>query len=74
MIKKNKIKIKINGKNLSIKSNTSVNDQLLTLKIPIKKVAIEINRKILDKKKLKNTLLKNGDKIEIVHFIGGGSL
>tara|TARA_Y100000590_G_C15096777_1_gene779680 strand:+ start:263 stop:481 length:219 start_codon:yes stop_codon:yes gene_type:complete len=72
MIKKNKIKIKINGKNLSIKSNTSVNDQLLTLKIPIKKVAIEINRKILDKKKLKNTLLKNGDKIEIVHFIGGG--
>ena len=72
MIKKNKIKIKINGKNLSIKSNTSVNDQLLTLKIPIKNVAIEINRKILDKKKLKNTLLKNGDKIEIVHFIGGG--
>tara|TARA_B100000427_G_scaffold128285_1_gene106755 strand:+ start:582 stop:800 length:219 start_codon:yes stop_codon:yes gene_type:complete len=72
MIKKNKIKIKINGKNLSIKSNTSVNDQLLTLKIPIRKVAIEINRKILDKKKLKNTILKNGDKIEIVHFIGGG--
>ena len=41
-------------------------------KIPLKKVAIELNLEIIDKKKLKEIKLKNNDKIEIVHFIGGG--
>ena len=34
--------------------------------------AIEINQEIVDKKKLNKINLKNNDKIEIVHFIGGG--
>ena len=38
----------------------------------IKKVAIELNQEILDKKKLNKIKIKNKDKIEIVHFIGGG--
>ena len=42
------------------------------MKIPLKKVAIEINQEIVDKKKLNKINLKNNDKIEIVHFIGGG--
>ena len=42
------------------------------LKIPIKKVAIELNQEIINKKKIKKIKLKNNDKIEIVHFIGGG--
>ena len=42
------------------------------LRIPTKKVAIELNQEIVDKKKLYKILLKNNDRIEIVHFIGGG--
>ena len=42
------------------------------LKIPIKKVALELNEQIIDKNKLSKIKLKNNDKIEIVHFIGGG--
>ena len=42
------------------------------LKIPIKKVAIELNQEIIDKKKLNKIILKNNDSVEIVHFIGGG--
>ena len=42
------------------------------LKIPLKKVAIELNQEIIDKKKLNKVILKNNDKIEVVHFIGGG--
>jgi sulfur carrier protein len=42
------------------------------LKIPVKKVAIELNQEIIDKSKLKKYILKKKDKIEIVHFIGGG--
>ena len=69
---KNKIKIKLNGKNYSLSSNLSVNDLTIKLKIPINKVAIELNKKIIDKNKLSKIKLKNNDKLEIVHFIGGG--
>ena len=69
---KNKIKIKLNGKNINIKSNITVNDLLINYKIPIKMVAIELNKQILDKSKIKKKFLKNDDAIEIVHFIGGG--
>ena len=72
MIKKNKIKIKVNSKIIVVKSNSSINDLIIKLKIPIKKVAIELNNKILDKKKLKKIFLNSNDKLEIVHFIGGG--
>ena len=69
---KNKIKIKVNGKKLIFDDNVSVEKLTKKLKIPLNKVAIELNKKILDKKKLKKIKLKNDDKIEIVHFIGGG--
>ena len=72
MTKIKKIKIKINGKNKIIKENTSMLELLKILKIPIKKVAIELNLEIMDKKKLNQIILKKSDKIEIVHFIGGG--
>ena len=67
-----KIKIKVNGKIKTIFENTRLSDLIKSLKIPIKKVAIEFNQEIIDKKKLKNVKIQSGDKIEIVHFIGGG--
>ena len=69
---KNKIKIKVNGKKIIFDNNTSIEKLTKQLKIPINKVAIELNKKILDKKKLNKIKLKNKDSIEIVHFIGGG--
>ena len=72
MKNKNKIKIKVNGKNLSISQNFSLNNLLKKLDIPLNKVAIELNKKIIDKKKLKTIILHNKDNLEIVHFIGGG--
>ena len=67
-----KIKIKVNGKFKKIKENTTLLNLINNLKIPIKKVAIELNQEIIDKKKLNIIILKKNDKIEIVHFIGGG--
>ena len=72
MKKVKKIKININGKAKSINENIKLSNLIKTLKIPIKKVAIEFNQEIVDKKKLSKIYLKNNDKIEIVHFIGGG--
>ena len=45
---------------------------LKNLKIPLNKVAIELNEEIIDKKKINKIKLNRNDKIEIVHFIGGG--
>ena len=67
-----KIKIKINGKIKNIDSNSKMSNIIKNLKIPLKKVAIELNEEIVDKKKLNKISLKTNDKIEIVHFIGGG--
>ena len=69
---KNKIKIKVNGKKILLEENRSVEKLVKKLKLPLNKVAIELNKKILDKKKLNKIKLKNKDSIEIVHFIGGG--
>ena len=69
---KKKIKIKINGKINKIDDKTKLSDLIKNLKVPLKKVAIELNGEIVDKKKLNKINLKVNDKIEIVHFIGGG--
>ncbi len=72
MNKKNKIKIVVNGKHLTVNLKFSLKNLTEKLKTPINKVAIELNEEIVDKKKLNKTFLKSKDKIEIVHFIGGG--
>ena len=72
MTKIKKIKIKINGKFSMINENLNLSIFLKQLKIPLNKVAIELNQEIIDKNNLKKIKLKNNDKIEIVHFIGGG--
>ena len=72
MNKRNKIKIVVNGKLLTVNLKFSLKNLIQKLKTPINKVAIELNEKIVDKKKINKIFLKNKDKIEIVHFIGGG--
>jgi len=67
-----KIKIKINGKLSTIQHNTTLYSYLKKLKVPLKKVAIELNQEIVNKNHFKKIKLKKNDKIEIVHFIGGG--
>ena len=72
MKKIKKIKIKINGKIKSITEDSNLSMMLKNLKIPLNKVAIELNEEIIDKKKINKIKFKKNDKIEIVHFIGGG--
>ena len=72
MKKIKKIKINLNGKSSLIEGNLSLFNYIKKLKVPLKKVAIELNQEIMDKKKLNKIKLKKNDNIEIVHFIGGG--
>tara|TARA_B100002019_G_C20922576_1_gene428273 strand:+ start:242 stop:445 length:204 start_codon:yes stop_codon:yes gene_type:complete len=65
-------KIQLNGKKILIQNNSTIYDLLKKYKLINKKVAIECNSIIVPKIKYKKKLIKNNDKIEIVHFIGGG--
>ena len=72
MKKINKVKIRINGKIFYLKPKMTLKDVIIKYKIPLKKVAIELNKKIVNKQELGKIKIKKFDKIEIVHFIGGG--
>ena len=65
-------KIQLNGKLYEINTGTNLNELLNNLKIQKNKVAIEVNGQIIDKNKYPNLILNKNDKVEIVHFIGGG--
>ena len=72
MATKNKIKIKLNGKIISVDKGINLGILISKFKFPLNKIAIEKNNLIVEKKKLRKIILKSNDKIEIVHFIGGG--
>ena len=72
MRNKNKIKIIVNGNQMQVISKFSLMSLIKRLKIPLNKVAIELNKKIIDKNRISKIYLQKNDKIEIVHFIGGG--
>ena len=68
----NVAKIQLNGNPYEINYGTNLNELLNKLKIEKNKVAIEINGEIVQKEKYQNLVLNKDDKVEIVHFIGGG--
>ncbi len=72
MVKKNKIKIKLNGKAINVDKGTNLAFLINKFNFPLNKIAIEKNNLIVQKKKIRKIILKSNDKIEIVHFIGGG--
>tara|TARA_R110002012_G_scaffold303889_2_gene506131 strand:+ start:169 stop:1308 length:1140 start_codon:yes stop_codon:yes gene_type:complete len=68
-----KMRLTINGEDRIIENATTVADLLEQLQIAATKVAVERNLEIVPKTSYGATPLGDGDKLEIVHFIGGGS-
>jgi len=67
-----KVKITLNGEDKFITQNTSIKSLIEKLELDVKKIAIEKNYEIILPEDFGNNILNQGDKIEIVHFIGGG--
>ena len=65
-------KIQLNGRKILLKNKISLSEILIKYKISEKKIAVELNGKIIPKYLFKRKLLKNKDKVELVQFIGGG--
>ena len=68
----NVAKIQLNGSPYEINTETNLSQLINKLKIQKTKVAIEVNGAIVEKNKYPKVILNKGDKVEIVHFIGGG--
>jgi sulfur carrier protein len=68
----NVAQIQLNGISYEIDNDTNLSELLNRLKIQKNKVAIEVNGEIVEKNKYPNLTLRKNDKVEIVHFIGGG--
>ena len=68
----NVAKIQLNGSPYEINTDSNLDELLNKLKIKKNKIAIEVNGTIIEKKKYPKMILNKDDKVEIVHFIGGG--
>ena len=66
------IQISINGKSREVACDCSISALLTELELKPVKIAIELNREIVPKSVFEDTILKTGDQLEIVQFVGGG--
>lgn len=64
--------ITVNGKQIQLISEISVADYLEENNYQINRIAVEMNEEILPKYSYSETMLKDGDRLEVVTFVGGG--
>jgi sulfur carrier protein len=67
------IRIQVNGEARDWRSGATVADLLRDLDVRTERVAVELNLEILDRAMFTQRLLQDGDRVEILGFIGGGS-
>jgi len=66
------MKIIVNGEEKAFEKDLTVERLVRKYKLKKESVAVELNKNIVKKVNYENTFIKNGDKVEIVHFVGGG--
>ena len=64
--------ITVNGKQIQLTSEMSVADYLEQNNYQINRIAVEMNEEILPKYSYSETMRKDGDRLEVVTFVGGG--
>ena len=65
-------RIIINGETRELTAPSSLAQLVSTLKLKPEQVAIELNQVVIRRASWESTLLKHDDRLEIVHFVGGG--
>jgi sulfur carrier protein len=66
------MKVFINGDERDLSGATSLAELITLLDLPAARIAIELNREVVRRSDWGSTMLKDDDRIEIVHFVGGG--
>ena len=65
------MELKINGETKEL-GGTHLHDVIIESNLDPSRVAVELNGRIIPRADFKSTKLKDGDSLEIVHFVGGG--
>ncbi|MCU1264146.1 MAG: sulfur carrier protein ThiS [Acidobacteria bacterium] len=68
------MRIQVNGESQEFATEVSLAELLAELSVPGDRVAIELNQKVVRRTEWTNVTLQENDKIEIVHFVGGGAV
>lgn len=66
------MRLMLNGNETELTDNLTLTALLEKLQIEPARVAVEVNLKIIRKSEFENHILKDGDTVEIVNFVGGG--
>lgn len=66
------MKVTVNGESRELTGEVSLLELLRRLELPTGRIAIELNREVVRKKDWPDTKVCDADRIEIVHFVGGG--
>ena len=66
------MRVFINGETREIQTEMNLSQLLRELALPSERIAIELNKQVVRRKDWENTEVRDADKIEIVHFVGGG--
>ncbi len=64
--------VEINGERREVEDEITVGELIEKLSLAPERLAIELNRQVLRRAAWPRTPLKDGDRVEIVHFVGGG--
>ncbi len=65
--------VQVNGEPRQVCEEINVTDLLRDLQLNVERVAVEVNLEILDRRDFDTKTLQEGDRIEILSFIGGGA-
>ena len=66
------MQIQLNGEPREIPDQSSIGDLIRLLDLSQERLAIELNQAVVRRSHWVNTILREGDRVEIVHFVGGG--
>lgn len=66
------MKLTINGEERQFNNASTLTDLIAELGMKPGRVAVELNRELVSRDRWTETRLTDGDKLEIVHFVGGG--
>jgi thiamine biosynthesis protein ThiS len=66
------MRVVVNGENREVVEVGNLVELLKEMELPTERIAVELNKEVVRKKNWTETKINDGDKIEIIHFVGGG--
>ena len=67
------LRVYLNGESKDVPDASTLAQLVTQLELPDRRIAIELNRTVVRRRDWESTSLSEDDRIEIVHFVGGGS-